>query len=204
MNVRSLVDSLHLKYPTHGSFTLRPNESMRKAVSANDVPSACGRLGQLPGGSDLRRPLPPSTRGPARRLITLGKRLRLVRCASDCKGRTMTTSQPLNSGLFKLHRIFYVAIGAFAVIMLVLGIPALIKGGEDAGIGFMGLVFVPIGILHWYAAKGAREGKSYGRILSRIIGTIWLIGFPIGTALGIYTWSQTGSKWRSVDDAPPA
>jgi len=51
---------------------------------------------------------------------------------------------------------------------------------------------------YWYAAKGAQNGKSYGRILSRIIGTLWLLGFPIGTALGIYVWKQTGSKWRSV------
>ena len=40
-----------------------------------------------------------------------------------------------------------------------------------------------IGIAHWYAAKGAKDGKSYGVVISRIIGTLWLIGFPIGTAL---------------------
>lgn len=109
----------------------------------------------------------------------------------------MTTAQPHNSGLFRLHRIFYVAIGAFAVIMLLIGILELVRGGEDVGIGLMGLGFVPIGVLHWYAAKGAQNGRSYGRVISRIIGTIWLIGFPVGTALGIYVWSQTGSKWRS-------
>jgi hypothetical protein len=40
--VRAVVEALRLKYPINGSFTLRPNESMRKAVSANGVPSACG------------------------------------------------------------------------------------------------------------------------------------------------------------------
>lgn len=37
----------------------------------------------------------------------------------------------------------------------------------------------------------------------RDIGTLWLVGFPVGTALGLYTWKQTGDKWASVDDAPP-
>jgi len=94
-------------------------------------------------------------------------------CGKGCvapltgKGRTVTTREPFNSALFKLHRVFYVAIGAFAVIMLSMGAASLIKGEDGAGVGFMGLVFLPVGVLHWYAAKGAREGKTYGRVLSR-------------------------------------
>lgn len=113
----------------------------------------------------------------------------------------MTTATPLNLGLYRVHRVFYIAIAAFAIIMLVIGLLTLFRGGEGADIGFVGLGLLPIGAAHWYAAKGAQEGKSYGKILSRIIGTLWMIGFPIGTALGIYVWSQTGKKWKDSNQA---
>ena len=103
---------------------------------------------------------------------------------------------PLNPGLYRLHRVFFLAFAAFAAIMLLLGLLTIIRGGEDAGIGLVGLGLLPIGIAHWYAAKGAKEGKSYGVTISRIIGTLWLIGIPIGTALGIYVWLNTGKKWK--------
>jgi hypothetical protein len=108
----------------------------------------------------------------------------------------MTSAVPLNSGLYRVHRLFFIAFAAFSVIMLLIGILALFRGREDAGIGLVWLGFLPIGLAHWYAAEGARDGKTYGKVLSRIVGTLWLIGFPIGTALGIYVWSQTGTKWR--------
>lgn len=103
---------------------------------------------------------------------------------------------PLNPGLYRLHRVFFLAFAAFAVIMLLIGLLTIILGGEDAAIGLVGLGLLPIGIAHWYAAKGAKEGKSYGVTISRIIGTLWLLGFPIGTALGIYVWLNTGNKWK--------
>jgi hypothetical protein len=108
----------------------------------------------------------------------------------------MTLTTPLNPGLYRLHRLFYIAFAAFAVIMLLIGLSAMFRGGEDAGIALMGLAFLPIGVAHWYAAKGAKEGKTYGLVISRIIGSLWLIGIPIGTALGIYVWYQTGAKWK--------
>lgn len=112
----------------------------------------------------------------------------------------MSTVQPLNSSLFWIHRFFYVAVAAIIAIWLWISATALMHGQPllDDGWGFAGLAVLPFGALHWYAAKGARNGKSYGRFLSRVIGTIWLLGFPIGTALGIYVWKQTGSKWRSA------
>jgi Na+/proline symporter len=113
----------------------------------------------------------------------------------------VTAATPLNSGLYRVHRVFYIAIAAFAIIMLIIGLPTLIRGGEDAGIGFLGLGVLPLGVAHWYAAKGAKNGQTYGKVLSRIIGSLWLIGFPIGTALGIYVWSQTGTKWKGPVEA---
>lgn len=106
------------------------------------------------------------------------------------------TTTPLNLGIYRIHRVFFLAFVAFAVIMLLIGLLTIFRGGEGAGIGLVGLFLLPIGIAHWYAAKGAKEGRSYGIVISRIFGTIWLIGVPIGTALGIYVWLNTGSKWK--------
>jgi hypothetical protein len=111
------------------------------------------------------------------------------------------TTEPLNPGLYRLHRIFFIAIGAFAVIMLVMGGAMLFTHPKDAGVGLTGLIFLPIGALHWYAAAGARDGTASGKVISRIIGTLWLVGFPLGTFLGIYVWVKTSSdRWRSDED----
>jgi len=112
----------------------------------------------------------------------------------------VTSTSPLNNGLYRVHRLFYVAFAAIIVIMLLIGLSALIRGGKDAGVAFVALGFLPIGVGHWYAAKGARDGRAYGKVLSRIYGTLWLFGFPLGTVLGIYVLSQTGSKWKASSE----
>jgi len=109
----------------------------------------------------------------------------------------MTT--PLNNSLYRIHRIFFIAFTAFIAIFAAIGVSYLLRGMEDADIGFIGLGLSPFSVGHWYAAKGAQSGKIYGKVLSRVFGTLWLIGFPIGTILGIYVWSQTGSKWKASD-----
>lgn len=114
-------------------------------------------------------------------------------------------TQPKNPGLYKLHRVFCIAFAAFAVLMLLAGVGAVFRhSSDDIGIAFIGVLLLPISIFHWFAAKGARTGRAYGRLLSRIIGTLWLFGFPIGTLLGIYTWSQTGRKWNASEVGPSA
>ncbi len=101
----------------------------------------------------------------------------------------------MNTALYKLHRIFFIGIISFAVIMALIGIRIAVGNGEDAAIGLVGIVALPIAAAHWFAAQGVKEGTFSGKIISRIIGTLWLFGFPIGTALGIYVWLQTGKKW---------
>lgn len=46
---------------------------------------------------------------------------------------------PLNPGLYRLHWVFFLAFAAFAVIMLLIGLLTIIRGGEDAAIGLVGL-----------------------------------------------------------------
>jgi len=110
----------------------------------------------------------------------------------------------LNPGLFKLHSLFFMAMAVFALLMAIMGIGSLIRGQEGAGIGLLGLVLAPVAAAHWFAAKGARVGASYGRTISRIIGSFWLLGIPVGTALGIYAWSKTSDdNWVDAPaDAP--
>jgi hypothetical protein len=106
----------------------------------------------------------------------------------------------LNPALYKLHRLFFIAMVVFAALMALMGIGSLVRGQEGAGIGFAGIALAPIAAAHWYAARGAQTGAGYGKVISRIIGSFWLIGFPVGTILGIYAWSKTSDdKWV---DAP--
>ena len=107
----------------------------------------------------------------------------------------------MNLGLYKLHRIFFLVISGFAVTMALIGVLEAMHNGDHAGIGFVGIGVLPIAAIHWFAAKGAKNGLPSGRLISRIIGTIWLIGFPIGTVLGIYVWRQTGSNWVSAKNS---
>ena len=56
--------------------------------------------------------------------------------------------------------------------------------------------------IHYLAALGARRGKSWGRLLSRVIGAFLLLGFPIGTVIGVLLLIGTGNMWES-DNAVP-
>jgi hypothetical protein len=86
----------------------------------------------------------------------------------------------------------------FAVLMLVVGLSNFLRGRQgEAGLTFIGVLLAPLGVAHWYAAKGARLGKSYGRIISRIIAFFWLFGFPVGTLLAVWVFKKTGTdSWN--------
>ena len=56
---------------------------------------------------------------------------------------------------------------------------------------------LPIG-LHLCAAQGARKGAEWGKFVSRVLGVVLLIGFPIGTVLGGLVLVKTSAKdWQS-------
>lgn len=116
-----------------------------------------------------------------------------------------TDHEVLNPGLYRLHRLFFIGFTSFAVIMALIGVRIAFGDGEDAAIGFVGIGILPFAALHWYAAKGAKNGAQSGKIISRVIGTFWLFGIPIGTILGIYVWYKTTDSWKSIEsrnDAP--
>jgi hypothetical protein len=74
----------------------------------------------------------------------------------------MARSDALNPGLHRLHGVFYIAIGAGAVVMLAIGGMMLIRNQSDSGIGLVGLFLLGLGALHWYAADGARHPLEAG------------------------------------------
>lgn len=97
----------------------------------------------------------------------------------------------LNAKLERIHKVISVAYFFFV------GLGLWMIGSGLVGPGLMFVFGIgPVGLFHWYAAKGARAGARWGRNMSRVIGVFLLIGFPLGTALGIYILSQTGDKWQ--------
>jgi hypothetical protein len=105
----------------------------------------------------------------------------------------MQEPKPLNPGLSTVHLIALTAYGAIWILLSIAGS----KNGWD--IVFGGGFFLVLTILHWYGRKGARLGTRYGRNISRTFGIIWLFGFPIGTALGIYMLIRASDgKWKAA------
>jgi len=62
-----------------------------------------------------------------------------------------------------------------------------------------GSMFFLENILNIIAGVGLLKYKSWGRILAIILGIINLLGFPIGTALGIYTlWAMFNEETKQL------
>ena len=100
----------------------------------------------------------------------------------------------LNSGLFRVHRVFAIAYGTFTLVTLFLA--TLPQFGLVAA--SFSVVTVPLFLVHFFAAKGAKAGKTYGRGLSNVIAVFLLLGIPIGTIVGVYILRQTGAKWQTT------
>jgi hypothetical protein len=73
------------------------------------------------------------------------------------------------------------------------GTPVLLTIGLMVG-GFVALAALPALL----AGIGLLRRRAWGRILALIVGLFQLPGFPIGTALGLYTF------WVLFQDAAPA
>lgn len=105
----------------------------------------------------------------------------------------------LNSKLARIHKLIsyaYFFFVGYGFLMVILG---LVRGQADGyGFGLLCMFGIgPLGLFHWYAAKGAMVGTPWGRNMSRGIGILLLFGFPIGTAIGAYILNLTGTKWQA-------
>lgn len=58
-----------------------------------------------------------------------------------------------------------------------------------------------LALIHRLLGNGARRGRNSARIGSLLLGCIMLLGFPVGTLIGIYLIVNTVSRWVP-DDVP--
>ena len=104
----------------------------------------------------------------------------------------------------------YIAFGALGLLGAAIVLIAAVGGGllsRDAesaaiasGVGLF--VAVLVGVLslpNLIGGWGLLKRKSWSRILVTILGCLQLLGFPFGTAIGIYTlWALTKPESQSI------
>jgi ABC-type phosphate transport system permease subunit len=100
----------------------------------------------------------------------------------------------------------YGGLGVVCVVSAALFIfsePTLVDANLLALFGFMALCFGGLFLLHHVTARGAREKKPWARITSSVIAVFMLLGFPLGTIIGIYLLIYANSEWadRAVTGA---
>ncbi len=99
-----------------------------------------------------------------------------------------------NIKVFRAHRalswLYLLLLGLFALI--VFSTPGLLRDPP-----FLSLFFVILAVFfaHHLTARGARENKPWARVTSIIISLFLLIGFPLGTIIGIYLLANTLQPW---------
>jgi hypothetical protein len=69
---------------------------------------------------------------------------------------------------------------------------------------FFMVIFGGLFALHHFTAIGAREKKSWALSSSRGIALFMLIGFPIGTFIGIYLLANSRGGWGGESAIPDA
>ena len=105
----------------------------------------------------------------------------------------------LNVKLTKAHKVF-------ALFYVLLPVPILVymffHETKLSTILICFAFFAFFSAIHFIAAIGAQQGTKWGRLMSRIIGVLMLLGFPIGTVIGIYLLSCTESVWQPNQSSP--
>ena len=107
----------------------------------------------------------------------------------------------LNSKLARIHQILLIAYVAIWLLLTVLTLSEKHEGALHPSIFFTAIFVLPI-VGHLFAMIGAHRGSAWGRTLSRAIGVLLLIGFPLGTILGVYVLRQAGKTWQPAENAP--
>jgi hypothetical protein len=98
--------------------------------------------------------------------------------------------------VFRAHRALawcyaILGVGLFAVILLGAG------GRFDVGMLPILLAFGGIFAAHFFTARACKNGKPGGRVASIVIACVMLLGFPIGTLIGIYLLVNTWRPWAA-------
>jgi hypothetical protein len=102
--------------------------------------------------------------------------------------------------VFRAHRAlawFYAFLGAGISAAVILGS----RGNTGIGVLLVPLIFACVFSVHYFTARACREGKSGGRVASIVIACLMLLGFPIGTLIGIYLLANTWRPWPAAPNA---
>lgn len=66
-----------------------------------------------------------------------------------------------------------------------------------SGVLILLAIFGTVPVLHALALKRVRQGRNWGRTLSRALGVLLLFAIPIGTILGAFVLMRTGkTDWE--------
>jgi hypothetical protein len=99
--------------------------------------------------------------------------------------------------IFRAHRAlawFYALLGVGVSAAVVLS-P---RDKMGMGMFLVPLIFVGIVLLHYFTAGACRDGKPGGRVASIVIACLMLLGFPIGTIIGVYLLANTWKPWANA------
>ncbi len=106
----------------------------------------------------------------------------------------------LNKTLYYTHNTLF---GFYGILLLILIFCALTSGFNSTG--FVGVVFAfavlfGLAYLHYKAAIEVEKGSEIGRLMSTIIGFLFLIGFPVGTCIRLLILLNVRkAKWQTAD-----
>lgn len=102
-----------------------------------------------------------------------------------------------NIEVFRAHRAI-----SWLYLVLVVAFIGLYFLAPEASLGSIWvplLLFTALYAAHHVTARGARQGKAWARTSSIVISVFLLLGFPVGTLIGVYLLSNT---WRPWDRQP--
>ena len=103
----------------------------------------------------------------------------------------------LNKTLYYTHNTLFAFYGILLLLFIFVGLTSAASFDFLSlllGFGFLG----GLAYLHYKAAIEVEMGTETGKLMSTFIGCIFLLGFPIGTCIGILILlNLRKSKWQS-------
>lgn len=109
----------------------------------------------------------------------------------------MTAASPSNQNHITLSRLHLVLAAAYAILFglqFLFSLSTLTESGKIA----VNILTIAMPMLHISLAWGSKNKSEIARKISPIVGILMLIGFPIGTILGLYLIRF--SDWKSLPD----
>jgi len=88
--------------------------------------------------------------------------------------------------------VFYVAL--FAIFSAYFGV--MNPSAFWSSVAELAIFFGAVASLHYAAYRGVERSKWWARSISVMLGTVLLLGFPIGTAIGVYLLYLSVGAWE--------